>query len=108
MLDAFTIAPNVYIDNEASEEFTVIEVNGLDRPGLLHALTRTFFHLGLTIGSAHIATFGERAVDVFYVKDLIGQKVTNTNKKKAVERQLLEALENPIKKSRPQRREAAA
>jgi len=74
----------------------------------LHALTRTFFHLGLTIGSAHIATFGERAVDVFYVKDLIGQKVTNTNKKKAVERQLLEALENPIKKSRPQRREAAA
>ncbi|MDF1848688.1 MAG: [protein-PII] uridylyltransferase [Parvibaculaceae bacterium] len=107
-IDAFTIAPNVYIDNEASHQFTVIEVNGLDRPGLLHALTRTFFHLGLTIGSAHIATFGERAVDVFYVTDLIGQKVTNTNKKKAVERQLLEALENPIKKSRPQKREVAA
>ena len=107
-LNAFTIAPNVYIDNEASDEFTVIEVNGLDRPGLLHALTRTFFHLGLTIGSAHIATFGERAVDVFYVKDLLGQKVTNANKKKAVERQLLEALENPIKKARPQKRDAAA
>ncbi|MEQ9146256.1 MAG: [protein-PII] uridylyltransferase [Parvibaculaceae bacterium] len=107
-INAFTVAPNVYIDNDASDQFTVIEVNGLDRPGLLHALTRTFFHLGLTIGSAHIATFGERAVDVFYVKDLIGQKVTNANKKKAVERQLMEALENPIKKSRPQKRETAA
>ncbi len=104
-INAFTVAPNVYIDNEASNVFTVIEVNGLDRPGLLHALTRTLFHLGLTIGSAHIATFGERAVDVFYVKDLIGQKVTNTNKKKAVERQLLEALDNPMKKARPQKRE---
>jgi [protein-PII] uridylyltransferase len=107
LINAFTIAPNIYIDNDASDEFTVIEVNGLDRPGLLHALTRTFFHLGLTIGSAHIATFGERAVDVFYVKDLIGQKVTNANKKKAVERQLLEALENPMKKSRPKKRETA-
>ena len=47
-------------------------------------------------------------MDVFYVTDLFGQKVTNTNKKKAVERQLLEALENPIKKSRPQKREVAA
>ncbi|PCJ68862.1 MAG: [protein-PII] uridylyltransferase [Rhodobiaceae bacterium] len=108
LINAFTIASNVYIDNEASDEFTVIEVNGLDRPGLLHALTRTFFHLGLTIGSAHVATFGERAVDVFYVKDLIGQKVTNASKKRAVERQLLEALDNPMKKARPQKREPAA
>ncbi len=108
LINAFTIASNVYIDNDASDEFTVIEVNGLDRPGLLHALTRTFFHLGLTIGSAHVATFGERAVDVFYVKDLIGQKVTNANKKRAVERQLLEALDNPMKKARPQKREPAA
>ena len=107
LINAFTIAPNVYIDNEASDQFTVVEVNGLDRPALLHALTRTFFHLGLTISSAHVATFGERAVDVFYVKDLIGQKVTNTNKLKAVERQLLEALENPMKKARPKKREAA-
>lgn len=107
LINAFTIAPNVYIDNDASDEFTVIEVNGLDRPGLLHALTRTLFHLGLTIGSAHVATYGERAVDVFYVKDLIGQKVTNTNKLKSIERQLLEALDNPMKKSRPQKREPA-
>ncbi len=108
LINAFTIAPNVYIDNEASDRFTVIEVNGLNRPGLLHALTRTFLHLGLTIGSAHIATFGERAVDVFYVKDLIGQKIINTSKKRAVERQLLEALNDPMKKARPRKREVVA
>ncbi len=101
--EAFTIAPQVYIDNNASDDFTVIEVNGLDRPGLVHALTKALFHLGLTIGSAHIATFGERAVDVFYVKDVIGHKVTNANKKKAVERHLLEALADPVRKARPAR-----
>jgi [protein-PII] uridylyltransferase len=102
-VEAFSISPQVYIDNQGSDEFTLIEVNGLDRPGLLHALTRTIFHLGLTIGSAQVATFGERAVDVFYVKDLVGHKVTNTNKLKAVERHLVEALEDPMKKARPQK-----
>ncbi|MBX3508650.1 [protein-PII] uridylyltransferase [Parvibaculum sp.] len=108
--DAFTVAPQVFIDNEASDAFTVIEVNGLDRPGLVHALARALFHLGLTIGSAHITTYGERAVDVFYVKDVIGHKVTNANKKKAVERHLLEALADPMTKARPakRRREDAA
>ena len=102
--EAFSVAPQVFIDNEASDDYTVIEVNGLDRPGLVHALSRALFHLGLTIGSAHITTYGERAVDVFYVKDVIGHKVTNANKKKAVERHLLEALADPVKKSRPAKR----
>ena len=102
-LEAFSIEPQVYIDNNASDDFTVIEVNGLDRPGLVHAITKALFHLGLTIGSAHITTFGERAVDVFYVKDVIGHKVTNPNKRKAVERHLLEALADPVKKAKPAR-----
>jgi len=100
---AFSIAPQVFIDNEASDTYTVIEVNGLDRPGLVHALTKALFHLGLTIGSAHITTYGERAVDVFYVKDVIGQKVTNANKRKAVERHLIDALTDPTQNARPAR-----
>ncbi|MCF8469749.1 MAG: [protein-PII] uridylyltransferase [Parvibaculum sp.] len=102
--EAFSVAPQVFIDNEASEEFTVIEVNGLDRPGLVHSLARALFHLGLTIGSAHITTYGERAVDVFYVKDVMGHKVSNASKKRAVERHLHEALADPMKKARPARR----
>ena len=100
-VEAFSIAPEVSIDNDLSDDFSVIEVNGLDRPGLLHALTRALFHLGLSIGSAQIATYGERAVDTFYVKDALGQKVTNANKRKAIEKQLTDALKDPMGHARP-------
>jgi len=51
----------------------VIEVSGLDRPGLLYQLTTAISKLNLNIASAHVATFGERARDVFYVTDLVGR-----------------------------------
>ncbi len=92
---AFTVAPRVLIDNAASERHTVIEVNGLDRPGLLFELTRALFTLSLTIVSAHIATYGERAVDVFYVADLFKQKISHPQKLKRIERRLIEILEGP-------------
>ena len=50
-------------------------MSGLDRTGLLHQLTRAISDLNLTIGSAHIGTYGEKAVDVFYVTDLTGHKI---------------------------------
>ena len=64
------------LDNELSDRFTVIEVECLDRHGLLYDLTHTISELSLDIASAHIATFGERVVDTFYVTDLVGHKVT--------------------------------
>ena len=73
----FTVEPRVLIDNNASDTFTVLEVNGRDRPGFLHVVTRALTRLNLQIASAHITTYGERAVDVFYVKDLFGLKVVN-------------------------------
>ena len=73
----FTVEPRVLIDNNASDTFTVLEVNGRDRPGFLHIVTRALTRLNLQIASAHITTYGERAVDVFYVKDLFGLKVVN-------------------------------
>ena len=80
----FTVQPRVLIDNNASDTFTVIEVNGRDRPGFLHIVTRALTRLNLQIQSAHITTYGERAVDVFYVKDLFGLKVVNADKLKQV------------------------
>ncbi len=52
----------------------MIEVTGLDRPGLLYELTATLSKLNLNIASAHVATFGERVVDVFYVTDLSARR----------------------------------
>ncbi|MGD8325821.1 MAG: [protein-PII] uridylyltransferase [Sphingomonadales bacterium] len=88
----FHVEPVVLVDNRASNRFTVIEVNASDRPALVYRLTRTLFYSKITIASAHIATFGERAVDVFYVTDLLGQKITNGNRIKALKRRLHEAI----------------
>lgn len=91
--NAFAVAPNVIVDNGASNRYTVIEVNGRDRPGLLHALAFALFESKVTIRSAHIATYGERAIDTFYVTDLIGDKLTSAARLKALERRLLDAVE---------------
>lgn len=90
--DVFKVAPVVFVDNRASNSYTVIEVNGRDRPGLLFDLARAFYDLSLSIASAHVATYGERAVDVFYVRDLFGHKVIHPNKIRAIEERLTDAL----------------
>ncbi|MCP8938059.1 [protein-PII] uridylyltransferase [Alsobacter sp. SYSU M60028] len=91
-LKAFQLAPDVLLDNALSSRHTVIEVSGLDRPGLLYELTTALGKLNLNIASAHIATFGEKAVDVFYVTDLTGSKVTHASRQATIRRQLLEVL----------------
>jgi len=80
----FTVQPRVLIDNTASDTYTVLEVNGRDRPGFLHIVTRALTRLNLQIQSAHITTYGERAVDVFYVKDVFGLKVLHADKLKQI------------------------
>jgi [protein-PII] uridylyltransferase len=67
----------------------VLEVSGLDRPGLLYELTTAIGKLNLNIASAHIATFGEKAVDVFYVTDLTGAKITSTGRQLVIRQALL-------------------
>lgn len=91
----FPIEPRVLVDNKTSSRHTLIEVNGRDRPGLLYAVTRALTHLGLTIVTAHITTYGERAVDVFYVKDHLGLKITDETRVEALRGSLIEALAEP-------------
>jgi [protein-PII] uridylyltransferase len=71
----------------------VIEVNGRDRPGLLYRLTSALTELNLQISSAKISTFGQRAVDVFYVKDRYGLKIEAEPRLKSIRARLLQALE---------------
>jgi [protein-PII] uridylyltransferase len=88
---AFPIRPAVFIDNEASSRYTVVEVNARDRAALLSALALALYQSKTTIHSAHIATYGERAVDVFYLTDLQGHKMAGTAKLKALHSRLLKA-----------------
>ncbi len=89
-LKAFAVEPEVTLNNQWSNRYTMIEVTGLDRPGLLHELTATLSKLNLNIASAHVATFGERVVDVFYVTDLLGDKISSPTRQAAVKRALLQ------------------
>ena len=75
-LEAFHVAPSVGVAERASTRTTVVEVNALDRPGLLARLARAIYRQGLQIHSAHIATYGERAVDVFYLSTGKGRKLS--------------------------------
>ncbi len=92
----FTVEPRVLVDNNASDSHTVIEVNGRDRRGLLHMITKALLEFGVTISSARIATYGERAVDVFYIQDLIGYKITSEVRLKKLRAILMEILESNI------------
>ncbi len=89
---AFEILPKVHFDNDASSRATVIEVRARDRPGLLYDITNAFFEGRLSISSAMVATYGETAIDVFYVRDAFGHKIANPERLAAVESQLLERL----------------
>ena len=88
-IKAFAVEPEVSINNQWSNRYTVVEVSGLDRPGLLYELTTTLSKLNLNIASAHVATFGERAVDVFYVTDLLGAKISSPTRNAAIKRALI-------------------
>jgi [protein-PII] uridylyltransferase len=91
-LKAFVVPPEVTVNNGWSNRYTMVEVIGLDRPGLLFELTATLSKLNLNIASAHVATFGERVVDVFYVTDLFGAKITAATRQATIKRALIALL----------------
>jgi [protein-PII] uridylyltransferase len=93
---AFDVRPRVEFDNDASNRFTVVEVSARDRPALLNRLARALFEAGLIVHSAHVATYGERGVDTFYVTDLFGTKVDAASRLKAIEKRLLEAASEEL------------
>ena len=92
-LKPFSVPAEVLISNNLSNKFTVLEVSGLDRTGLLRDLTMTISDLNLTIGSAHISTYGEKAVDVFYVTDLTGGKIEQKTRQNRIHASLMKVLE---------------
>ncbi len=88
-IKAFALEPTVTINNQWSHRYTMVEITGLDRTGLLFELTATLSKLNLNIASAHVATFGERVVDVFYVTDLMGAQITSPTRQAAIKRALI-------------------
>ena len=105
---AFRVEPRVEIGNTLSNRFSVVEVKGLDRAGLLSELTETLSNLSLDIASAHITTFGEKVIDTFYVTDLTGQKIVSPDRLDAIRKALLKTLESGSERPARSRARAAA
>lgn len=85
--------PQVVVDNFASDFYTVIEVHAPDRVGLLYTITRALADLELDIQLAKVSTYGEHAVDVFYVRDLEGQKIEDKDHVAEIEKTIHHALQ---------------
>lgn len=106
----FKVPPRVLVDNTASKTHTVVEVNGRDRPGFLYDVTAALTRCGLQIHSAQVTTYGERVVDVFYVKDVFGMKIQHAGKIKQIRKTVMETLTGENKRSvagRVKQRQAA-
>ena len=80
----FAVETRVVIDNAASSRHTLVQVRGMDRIGLLFDLTWALSRLSLNIVTAHIATYGEKAIDTFYVTDLTNAKVTDMQRQATI------------------------
>src|ERR1700727_266077 len=98
----FVVEPEVTVNNQWSDRYTVIEVSGLDRPGLLYELTTAISKLNLNIASAHVATFGERARDVFYVTDLLGARINAPTRQASIKSALVHLLANDESVTQPE------
>lgn len=88
----FIVPTRISFDNVGSDIYTIIEVETRDRPGLLFDLTRTLTANNISISSAIITTYGEQAVDVFYVKDLFGLKLHTEAKRTQLSTRLRAAI----------------
>jgi [protein-PII] uridylyltransferase len=93
---AFEVAPSVAIAERASTRTTVVEVNARDRPALLAGLAAAIHAHGHVVHSAHIATYGERAVDVFYLTRTDGKKLAPEDVEE-LRSELLDAAREPAK-----------
>lgn len=88
------VPTRVEIDNEVSDEYTVIDIYAHDKVGLLYLITSTLNRLGLYIGVSKISTKVDQVADVFYVKDIFGHKITAQEKLEEIRTTLATAIDD--------------
>ena len=93
----------VIVDNKRSNRYTILEVKCKNGPGVLYKITKAITTLGLQINTANVSTYGDRVVDIFYVKNAFGSKIEDDSKIEKVRNCIFNILEeldpvNPILK----------
>lgn len=89
---AFLVQPSAQIRNDVSTEYTVVDIAGRDRPGLLYDVASVLAESNLSIHSAHVGSYGERMFDAFYVQTPAGEKLTDADQIETLKDRLLDAL----------------
>jgi [protein-PII] uridylyltransferase len=82
----------INIDNEASDDFSIVEVFTDDRMGVLFNITHSLHLLGLSIHVAKISTNVDQVADVFYVTDSSGNKIADPERVEEVRSYLFQSL----------------
>ncbi|MBM4338502.1 MAG: [protein-PII] uridylyltransferase [Deltaproteobacteria bacterium] len=86
------VVTEVKINNQDSDFFTIIEITGEDRLGILFEMTQALTDHGCNIYFARISTLGNRIVDVFYVQDTWGEKIEEAHKIDLLQKTILQKL----------------
>ena len=84
--------PQVRVDNATSDRFTILDIFALDRMGLLYTITRRLYELGLSVHKAKIGSHLDQVVDVFYVTDEAGNKISDEQRLTEIRDSLLERI----------------
>ena len=88
------VQARVLINNALSQTHSVLEINGKDAPGLLYRLASALAEMGVQIQMASVSTYGDRVVDVFYIKDEFGLKISQPVRQQRIRQRLLHLLED--------------
>jgi [protein-PII] uridylyltransferase len=86
------VPQEVKVNNQDSDFYTIVEVMGEDRLGILYEITQALTDHGCDIHFARISTLGNRIVDVFYVQDEWGEKIKEKNRTDQLKRAILSRL----------------
>jgi [protein-PII] uridylyltransferase len=87
----------IFIDNESSSKYTILEVYTTDRIGLLYSISRTLLDLQIRIAIAKITTKVDQVADVFYIRTQEGQKVTDPEQIEEIKHALCFWLDGPAR-----------
>jgi len=93
ILSPYHPVEKIRLDNEGSDFFTILEVGGGIRMGLLYDLAKSIFALGLDIRFAKVNSDKEKMTGVFYVRDASGQKIYENFLIEKVRQEMLRVLE---------------
>ncbi len=88
------VATRIHVDNSVSDHCTVLDIHAQNRIGLLYTITSVLSRLGVYIYVAKITTKGDEAADIFYVRDIFGQKIYNEEKLKRIVDSLYRAMDD--------------